>query len=1844
VTNKGKKLLAFCLALMMVLTPSLAAPWTALAAGTVTYPQYLMTVDACAEELIDEPDAMANAIDGIPGTFWHTPWNSARHPQSAHANASYGKNGVVNGHWLEVDLGVVQEVAGIRYLTRPSSNQNGNITACTIYVSTDRSNYTRAGASSGWTNAYGERPITFDTPVTGRYVLLVATAPTAYVNCGEFNVEVTDTGLSPVWAYVKTAVDNVKAAAIGVVPGTYRQADQSACLDAITAAYRAGGSYDTVKDAVDTAVAAFLASPIVWTKADLRPRIDSVSTLLASLTPGATDGCLPHDVYNAYTALVQRAEALYGDEAATPDAIGAACGELVSALAVIKASVISLTPALVDGDIGVYDLAQTVNPDAVRFNNLEWTGNTSVADGLPNQGRQSQVYEVNREKPHAVGTQAYDTLGSALTGARYYARQLSKYHLPLTTAEDLSPETSRWTFSLVRTLTKTLATANTTRDPLGGTQNIVDFYKPTYDATDWNQIAVPSSWQVQGVGADGKPYTGWYDPTTGYDPPYYTNVSMPGSITFRGASYNIFNGVSIPGAPNDYNPVGFYRRTFDVPDDWIANKNKVFITFDGVEAAFYVYVNGQEVGYHEDSKTPGEFDLTPFLTPDGKDNLLAVKVFRWADSSWMDDQDFIRLGGIFRDVYLTATPYVHIRDYKVETNFDAAFENAVIDFRLDVRNYAAADLAGYSVTAQLFDADDVDILKDHTFKAALGGLGANSEKAVAGQAAVIAPHKWFPDDPYLYTLVLTIYNSENVAIERISQQMGFKQVTFRDADDKSDIVRINGKKVTMRGVNRHDTSPYGGHYVSPATYRQDLAIMKRNNINTIRTAHYPNDTYLYYLADRYGIMIVAEANNESHANTSSSITTNNFFAMANSRVLNLVEKEKNRTSVIMWSLGNESGSQSGWRDVVQNLRQVDATRPVHYEGIKDQNIGANGDRGFDVLSYMYQSADGHYGDGMSASIGANMLCEYAHAMGNSVGNLKEYFDAFRETPKSIGGCIWDYVDQSIWTKPASYYTLPESGQYQLTGTLSSSFHDLLFTQDPVYDRVLKPGAYVTYANAAGANGGDIFNEKISGRQPFSIELWARPQDVATNKVLVAKGDNQFAIKTGTVNGQDSFEFYVYDADGANTATQWISAAAPIPANFTNGDMHRIVGTFDGSDIKLYYDNGAAPIATKNIGAAGKISTSGYAFAVGRDTQNSGRESVSFIAGARVFARALSDAELTDASRKPSDALPEDDSIIFWADFTKGELSEVKPQMYDYFSNGLYLGYGGDWGEGNHDNYFCANGIITAVRTEEPEIKEVKKVYQSVNFTAGESELREGIVRVRNEYYATDASDFDIKWTLYEDGAAIGSGLVDAPPIPGLGDQTILAGIPTVELSVPYLAALPETLTPGAEYALKLQACLRQDEEWADAGYPLSEEQFALTWLQSDRRLSLDRASVDGVTLEDGETALTVGNETFSVSFSKATGAITSYTAGGQQLLVSGPQPTFWRAMTANDGSVDGKWLGADTGKRLSSFSDPTVSADGKSAAFTVTYQIPAINANTFVDMTYTVFGTGAVSITTALRTSDTSQMFRFGVDFEMPAGYENVEWFTRGPWENLNDRDTGSFSGKYTTTVTDNFFPYIKPQDTGTRQETRYMALTGAGETGLLVAATGDKLFEANALHYGWRDVNAANNKYAEPRHLYQLQPRATTVVSVSYGSRGTGGASCGPETLSQYRLTAGNLSYSYTLVPFTVGADDPAALARYYRAPVLTDSYALTVETADGTAEVSFANHTAEAVEAKIILAVYDAATGRLVSAEVKDAAVAGWDTYKAEFAAEAFDCLKVFAWDTAAVPLCEAVFFGPI
>ena len=1518
-----------------------------------------------------------------------------------------------------------------------------------------------------------------------------------------------------------------------------------------------------------------------------------------------------------------------------------------------------------------YDL-EVIDPALIRFNNLEWTGLADITDqvpaGAPNRdSRQTLVYEINRVKPH-TDTFSYDSIEDAKKGAREYfkvqpiSEQPAKY-MPLTTEVDLNPLTSNWTFSIISRFPNTLSQAVTTKDPLGGNQNIVDFYKTNYDASGWNKIAVPTNWQLQGV-RDGVPFTGYFDPEYSYDAPMYVGSGMPQNLNWRGTSYRIFSGISIPNVPNTsgtsgtlyYNPVGFYRRTFDVPAAWIAEKNKVFISFDGVEAAFYVYLNGYEVGFHEDRATPGEFDLTPFLNVDGKDNLLAVKVFRWADCSYIDDQDFIRLGGIFRNVYLTATPALHIRDYKIETNFDSAYENANLSLRVNVRNYTdATKLSDYSVVARLFDDNEADILKDNPIILELGDVEAGQEATKTNSVNVVSPHKWFLDDPYLYTLVLTLYdNKTGEAVEHISQQFGFKQITFKTTTNANDIVRINGKKIVMMGANRHDTTPYGGHYVSPETYETDLKLMKLYNLNTIRTAHYPNDTYLYYLADKYGIMLMAEANVESHNNQSTSINTNNFFSLANQRSANLVEKEKNRTCIVMWSLANESGGQSGFNTIAANLRLIDNTRPYHYEALG----------GIDMTSSMYTSVDSIRSQSSSSGTNSVLLQEFAHAMGTSLGNLKEYADVFRETPKSIGGNIWDFVDQAIWTKPSGGDKIvKESGPYAMIGIPSTTNETNLFLNDATYGKMLRSGAHVQYPNTNGTAGVDIFTEKCSGREPFTIELWCKGTTSSANRVLAAKGDTGFGIKTQGNGG--IMEFYVHDNGGTGQGADWISANGTVnTTNFYDGQLHRLVGSFDGDTARLYLDG--VQIGSASLPSNLVVTPNSYNFAVGRDTQSgAGRDSVYDIAAVRVYSRVFTSGELADGNRR--NLTPNGESgVIFWADYNQNPLiDEEQSAMWDIYDNGLYLGYGGDWGD---DSWTWNNtdGIVFATRKIDPEMAEVKKVFQLTNFFADSEELANGIINVRNEMYAQYADQlFDFTWTLYEDDVVLGSDtLGSVPSIPPRGAELIITSVPTVALNIPYQSYLPTLPKPGAEYFLKIQARLKNGTEWAAAGYPLCEEQFELDYKTNRQRFIL-KSELDPLALTtNSSTALVLDGNGFSVSFSKTTGELTDFTANGVKLIQSGPAPTFWRALNANDyfsrvSNANRNWMNADTTKTLSSFT-VTPADDLSSVKVEVVYNLGAISATTFVDMTYVIYGNGAVNVTTALRTNNTSQMYHFGCDLVMPKGFENVDWYTRGPLENINDRKTGSFVGRYQTTAADNYVDQARPQVNGIHQDTRWMAITDSSKTtGLLITATetpnGDlRKFEANAQHFTWRDWNATDawDFSGAGDHPYKLKPRDETIISVNYGSRGTGGASCGPETLSQYRLQAGNMSYSYTFVPFDTVLDDPMDISKYYQQINITetepiyDNYLLTTEIVDksvlATLEV-FDNSSGSVSAVMLIIAVYDE-RGALVTTSSEVVNIGATGVYAREFDINPADYpgykYKAFAWNAVTfAPLCQAV-----
>jgi len=535
-------------------------------------------------------------------------------------------------------------------------------------------------------------------------------------------------------------------------------------------------------------------------------------------------------------------------------------------------------------------------------------------------------------------------------------------------------------------------------------QRPVEFFKGEYDVSGWDEITVPSNWQLQGYGT-----------------PIYSNVPYP----FQADPPRVTS--TPPENFTNYknrDPVGSYRRDFVLPDGWA--DREIFIHFDGVESAFYIWVNGRQVGYAQGSRTPAEFNITRHLRP-GR-NSVAVQVFRWCDGSYMEDQDFWRLSGIYRDVYLFAAPRVHIRDFFVNTHLDENYQDAILTIDAELINYSESKTAKPVLRAILFDdaGNEIANLQSHKGPVTV----SPREKADEHLSAEIKnPDKWSAEEPRLYTLVLVLENPAGHIVETLSSRVGFRMVELRDG-----LLQVNGKPIYIKGVNRHEHDPYTGHYVTRESMIQDITLMKRHNINAVRTSHYPNAPLWYSLCDEYGIYLVDEANIESGGlgyGARSPGRLPEWTKTHLARATRMVERDKNHPSVIIWSLGNEAGRGKNFEIIGTWINKRDPGRLVQYEkdkikpythifcpmywGVEDViEYGRNG--GPSPQPSWSEEAKRQFLETVRSNPEPLILCEYSHAMGNAMGNLKEYWQAFRKYRNCQGGFIWDWVDQGLAKK------------------------------------------------------------------------------------------------------------------------------------------------------------------------------------------------------------------------------------------------------------------------------------------------------------------------------------------------------------------------------------------------------------------------------------------------------------------------------------------------------------------------------------------------------------------------------------------------------------------------------------------------------------------------------------------------------------------------------------------------------------------------------------------------------------------------------------------------------------
>ncbi|TCC99497.1 glycoside hydrolase family 2 TIM barrel-domain containing protein [Pedobacter hiemivivus] len=512
-------------------------------------------------------------------------------------------------------------------------------------------------------------------------------------------------------------------------------------------------------------------------------------------------------------------------------------------------------------------------------------------------------------------------------------------------------------------------------------QRPVDFYRVSFDVSKWKNIPVPSNWQVEGYGT-----------------PFYRNMGY----TFKTNFPFVMNDT--PKEFTSYkerNPVGSYRRDFDLPLDW--KTRQIFLTFEGVDAGFFLWINGQKVGYSVNSRNAAEFDITKYTKP-GK-NIVAVEVYQYTSGSYLEDQDMFRLNGIFRDVTLWSTPKQHIRDYFIKTDLDDQYKNATVQILTKIKNYSTVISGAKTVEARLYDGEKE--VPGSTTIMAVPVLKPGEEVSVNLSFKVKDPVKWTAETPKLYTTVINLKAGQTI-IETLSSHTGIREIEI-----KGRTFLVNGIPIKLKGVNRHEQWPDVGHAVTESQMIRDLEVMKQGNCNHVRTSHYSDDPRWYELCDKYGIWVLAEANVECHGLENKYREDPRLKSAMIDRNVSNVQNFKNHPSVIIWSLGNESGS--GPINLVAALKAVkalDQTRPTHYEG-----FGTGEKNPADIDSRMYSGPESVEKSAKDTSLTKPYyLCEFAHAMFNSMGSLKEYNDLFDKYPSVLGGAIWEFQDQALWNK------------------------------------------------------------------------------------------------------------------------------------------------------------------------------------------------------------------------------------------------------------------------------------------------------------------------------------------------------------------------------------------------------------------------------------------------------------------------------------------------------------------------------------------------------------------------------------------------------------------------------------------------------------------------------------------------------------------------------------------------------------------------------------------------------------------------------------------------------------
>jgi beta-galactosidase len=1135
------------------------------------------------------------------------------------------------------------------------------------------------------------------------------------------------------------------------------------------------------------------------------------------------------------------------------------------------------------------------------------------------------------------------------------------------------------------------------------------FFKENFNDSKWDTIHVPSNWEMQGFGD-----------------PLFRNVKTPFPP-------------DPPNIPREYNPTGTYRKAFTIPSGW--ENKEIILRMEKTASASFVWINGKEVGYNEGAQEPAEYNISSYLKPG--ENTIAVMVIKYCDGYYLEDQDYWRLAGIFDDVWIYAAPRVHISDWFATTDLDDEYRDARLDVSVDVKNYSPDETSGLSVKTTLYDSNE-EIVK--TIASERFSIPASGKNTVVLSDDISEPAKWSAEYPNLYTLIFELLDADGNTLEVINGRIGFKETEIKDQ-----VFYLNGVPVKLNGINSHMQHPLTGHTMDEATIRKDLSVFKRFNINCVRTSHYPPVIRYLELADEYGIYVVDETGDEAHATEYVSGYAE-WEGMYRERARKMVLRDRNHPCIIFWSAGNESGEGDNICAVIDEGKKYDHTRFWMYGGNAfahhcEDIIGPRYPQLYALLANVFLIPD-------SVDSRPSFLDEYVAVTGNGGGALDDYWDAFYDHPRSMGGAIWDFVSTGITEKIRSLD--------------DASDNDIMVN---IMGRAkLVEGKY---GLGIDLNGHDQWVEvyrdealEISGDQ-LTLSLWVFPRSLSSSAgTLITKGNNQFGIHQ---RGNDYLEFYITTG---NKETVRIS----LPENWEN-NWHFVTAHYDGEVIFITLDGNES--GRKAV--TGKISNTPFPVNIGRNVEIHGQETDVYICDAIIDQAVVFDRYVDPVSLKsPSDEMKKEAAL--WLDF------EEETTGGEFFSYGIGARtYGAIWPD----------------RRPQPEMWQMKKSGQPVDVKLLSAE--EGIVEIINRYLFTKLDELETIWILKADDKVIESGEI----VPDIAPQE------SGEVIIPYHK--PE-IKEGVEYRLILSFRLKEETVWAEAGFEIAWEELDMPWYKppgdTGKRYSepLELSENNGSLTITGEDFKYIFDMAKGVLVSLQVSGREMIKRGAQLNVWRAPlanetdEWTFWRANIKHRSQIYGRWAGTEwyaSGLHKLSIHPDSFSyevIDENCIEINVrNLHILATRRGAFLNnYRYTITGSGELTIShTVIPNGDMpSWLPRIGTEWILGGSLKNVEWYGHGPQENYPDRKSGYSTGIYKSTVDDMYEPYLIPQDYGLRTDNRWVRITDSDGLGL--EFSGNKLFNFNAYPFSTENLTKA-------LYTYQLQPADAVTFNFDYATSGVG-------------------------------------------------------------------------------------------------------------------------------------------